>query len=48
MIQDVRPMCHEITNVYITGDGKKFLCEKEAQKHQDKYEFNALLGSERG
>ena len=32
----MRPLLHEIDNVYICGDGKKFLDEKEAETYQQK------------
>ena len=43
MSRDVRPLSHEIANVYITGDGKRFLDEKEAKEHQSKIELNSLF-----
>ena len=30
---------HEIDNVYICGDGKKFLSQEEAETYQQKLEF---------
>ena len=34
----MRPMTHELAHVWITGDGRYFLSEKEAKKHQSKLE----------
>ena len=35
----MRPLQHEIDSVYICGDGRKFLDEKEAKDYQSKLEF---------
>ncbi len=35
----MRPLQHEIDNVYICGDGKKFLDEKKAKAYQSRLEF---------
>ena len=34
----MRPLSHEIGNIYITGDGKKFLNLGEAKSYQSKLE----------
>jgi hypothetical protein len=34
----MRPLQHEIDNVYICGDGKRFLDESEAKEYQRKLE----------
>ena len=35
----MRPIDHELTNVYFTEDGKKFFSEKKAKRHQRKLEI---------
>lgn len=34
----MRPMSHELTHVWITGDGRYFINRKEARLHQAKLE----------
>ena len=34
----MRPMSHELTHVWITGDGRYFINKKEAKRHQAKLE----------
>ena len=34
----MKPMTHELAHVWITGDGRYFLKEKEAKQHQNKLE----------
>tara|TARA_Y100001938_G_C8094118_1_gene436999 strand:+ start:2522 stop:2677 length:156 start_codon:yes stop_codon:yes gene_type:complete len=41
---DVRPMSHELRNVYITGDRKVFLDRDEAKKHQEYLEYKSKYG----
>ena len=38
----MRPLLHEIDNVYICGDGKRFLDEKKALAHQQKLETKEI------
>ena len=38
----MRPLSTELGWVYISGDGKKFLSEKEAKKHQRELEFEEI------
>ena len=45
-VKDPRPLSHEITNVWITGDGKQFLDETDARRHQHRYERALALDKE--
>ena len=38
MKKEIRPMNHELEYIWITGDGKRFFDEQEAQEHQKKLE----------
>jgi hypothetical protein len=38
----MKPLQHEIDNVYICGDGKRFLDESKAKEHQRKLETKEI------